>query len=462
MDSYFINDQRRQFVKVLFPSVSLHVGVENGGMRSLELFDVVVEKMETQNLMQIRMTQSNDHSKMFLSTIDTSAYEEIRVQQALHVTFHGFTDHLIQILESCKKDELHISLVINNSRCTMQIYEKSSFKNLTHLFLTMDSASTEAVLYHLNQQLQKLYAQITGSSSQVNKYQLEIRLKDETIEQLRNEICSLNGKFANQENLLFTRNAEEITSLHQSLKRLGESKELEEKRLKAIINSMQEKIDQLSKESADRAEQIILETTRYENIREENVKLRSLNTLIKEEIDRTKKELCLKQDRESKSGNMISEMKRQIQDMQNKAKLLEKQRSELEAELQAEKNICHTKKHALQISTDELANASVVISNLNKEIAVLKSKVDLRTAIAMRQEKIIQDNKVELKELKETVAAIQQEHLRNRATNEEYAQTVKRINEASNMIEEKYRKKINDMLMKLSDSHVYAVSMEGN
>ncbi|XP_035782185.1 spindle assembly abnormal protein 6 homolog [Anopheles albimanus] len=159
---------------------------------------------------------------------------------------------------------------------------------------------------------------------------------------------------------------------------------------------------------------------------------------------------------------MISEMKRQLQEMQNKAKLLEKQRSELEAELQAEKNICHTKKHALQISTDELANASVVISNLNKEIAVLKSKVDLRTAIAIRQEKIIQDNECQLKELKDTVAAIQQEHLRNRATNEEYAQTVKRIKEASNMIEEKYRKKINDMLVKMSDSQFYAVSMEGN
>ncbi|XP_050083626.1 spindle assembly abnormal protein 6 homolog [Anopheles aquasalis] len=462
MDSYFINDQRRQCVKVLFPSVPLHVGMECGGMRTQEQFDVVVEKMETQNLMQIRLTQSNDHSKMYLSTIDTAAYEEIRVQQALHVTFHGFTDHLIQILDSCKKDELHMSLVTNNSKCTMQIYEKSSFKNLTHLFLTMDGASTETVLYHLNQTLQKMQAQATGSSSQLHKYQMEMSLKDETIEQLRNEIRSLSGKLANQENLLFNRNTEEITRLQQTLKHLGESKELEEKRLKAIINSMQEKIDQLSKELADRAEQIIIETTRYESTREENVKLRSLNAIMKEEIDRTKKELSLKQDRESKSGNMISEMKRQLQDMQNKAKLLEKQRSELEAELQAEKNICHTKKHALQISTDELANASVVISNLNKEVAVLKSKVDLRTAIAIRQEKIIQGNEGQLKELQDTVAAIQQEHLRNRATNEEYAQTVKRIKEASNMIEEKYRKKINDMLVKMSDAQGYAVSIEGN
>lgn len=121
-------------------------------------------------------------------------------------------------------------------------------------------------------------------------------------------------------------------------------------------------------------------------------------------------------------------------------KISEKQKSELEAELEAERNICQTKKNALQLTTDEIANANVMMSNMSKEIMKLKSKIELRTEIAMRQEKLIQEKEREYSELQETVKQIQQEHVKNRATAEEYAQTVRRIKETSDAIEEKYRK----------------------
>lgn len=80
------------------------------------------------------------------------------------------------------------------------------------------------------------------------------------------------------------------------------------------------------------------------------------------------------------------------------------------------------------------------MSNMSKEIMKLKSKIELRTEIAMRQEKLIQEKEREYSELQETVKQIQQEHVKNRATAEEYAQTVRRIKETSDAIEEKYRK----------------------
>uniref|UniRef100_A0A182NN34 SAS-6_N domain-containing protein n=1 Tax=Anopheles dirus TaxID=7168 RepID=A0A182NN34_9DIPT len=452
MDSKFIDNHLRRCVKVLFPIVPLRVNIESVGIRKPQMFYMIVEKMDLQNLIQIRMTQLDDHSRMFISTIDNTGYEKIRAEQSLHVSFQGFIDHLIKILDSCKREELHLALVTDNSGHSLQIFEKSSFKNLTHLFLSLESASTETVLFHINQSLQILQEQANAYSSQVQQYQLDMNAKNDAIDKLKGEIMSLNGKIMEQENRIFNWNTEEVNRLNQAIKSLNECKDNEEKRLKAIISSMQENIDRLTKDIYDRTERMVQETKRFEAIREDNLKIRSQNSQLKDEFERLQANVSSQQNRESRSEMTVSELKRQMLEMQSKMKIIEKHRSELEAELEAEKNICHTKKHALQLTTDELANASTVINNLNKENMKLKSKIDLRTEIAMRQEKLLLEKEKQLKELGSTVAAIEQEHMRNRSTNEEHAEIVKRIKETTDIIEEKYRKKINDIIMKMSSN----------
>uniref|UniRef100_A0AAG5CNA3 Spindle assembly abnormal protein 6 N-terminal domain-containing protein n=1 Tax=Anopheles atroparvus TaxID=41427 RepID=A0AAG5CNA3_ANOAO len=456
MDTSFVNSHLRRSVKVLFPIVPLQVYVENTGIGTQRMFRIIVEKMDMQNLVQIRLTEEMDHSRMFISTIDNAGYERIRVEQSLHVTFQGFIDHLIKILDSCKRNELHLALINENDGQKLQIFEKSSFKNLTHLFLEMEKASTEAVLFHINQTLQVLQEQRIAHSAQIHQYSHEIDNKNDMIDKLKSDMRALNEKVVEQENLIFNRNTEEISRLHQTIKHLTEGKDLEEKRYKAVINGMQEKIDQITVRMAHEAK-------RLETIREENIALRSQNTQLREETDRMKVDLSAHKNREYRADASLIELKRHLCELQGKMKTIEKQRSELEAELEAEKNICQTKKHALQLTTDELAHASSVINNLNKENMKLKSKIDLRTEIAMRQEKMLQEKEKKLMELSNTIAAIQQEHIRNRTTNEEYAQTVKRIKETTDVIEEKYRRKINDMILKISgNQHTEAVSVLGH
>ncbi|XP_052888224.1 spindle assembly abnormal protein 6 homolog [Anopheles moucheti] len=451
-DNKFIDNHLRRCAKVLFSAVPLRVNIESVGIRKPQMFYTIVEQIDLQNLIQIRMTQVNDHSRMFLSTIDNAAYEQIRTEQSLHVTFQGFVDHLIKILDSCKREELHLALVTENNCHMLQIFEKSSFKNLTHLLLAMENAPTETVLFHINQSLQMLQERTSAYSSQVQKYQIEMSSKDDAIGKLQEEIISLNGKLREQENMVFNRNTEEVNRLHQTIKHLNENKDAEEKRLKSILHSMQEKIDQLTQETYDRTERMVQETKRFEIIREDNIKLRSQNAQIKEELERLQANVSSQQSRESRSEITVAELKRQLAELLNKQKIAQKQRSELEAELEAEKNICHTKKHALQLTTDELANASSVINNLNKENVKLQSKIDLRTEIAMRQEKMLLEKEKQIMELNSTVAAIQQEHEKNKSCNEEYAETIRRIKETTDLIEGKYRKKINDLILRITNS----------
>lgn len=203
------------------------------------------------------MTESADQSKMFVSTIDNASYEQMRAEQSLHVTFQGFVDHLTKILERCKREELHMSLVKDDSVHLLQFFEKSSFKNLTHLFLQIQVASTETVLFHINLALQTMQDQAAGYAGQVAKYQSELTGRDDAIHRLQGEVRALNGRLVEQENLVFNRNTEEVNRLQQTIKHVNESKELEEKRLKTIISGMQEKIDQQNKELLAGTEKIM-------------------------------------------------------------------------------------------------------------------------------------------------------------------------------------------------------------
>ncbi|XP_062540084.1 spindle assembly abnormal protein 6 homolog [Armigeres subalbatus] len=450
MDSYFIDPQRRRAVKVLFPIHPLTITSDCFGLRNQLKYNVVVEKMDLVNLIQIRLTECNDQAKMFIATIDNNIYEKIRHEQSLHVTFQGFIDHLTKILDKCKKEELHMSLVKDDSVQLLQIYEKSSFKNLTHLFLQIEPASTETILFHINQSLLSFQDQVANSTAQMQKYQQELNGRDDSIHRLQGEVRMLNNKLVEQENMIFNRNTEEVNRLQQTIKHITESKELEEKRLKAVISSMQEKVDQQNKELISNSDRFLQEAKRFETLREENIKLKSHNGHLREEAERVKTELHSYQTRDGRNESAIVDLRRQMIELQSKLKISEKQKSELEAELEAERNICQTKKNALQLTTDEIANANVVMSNMQKEMLKLKNKIELRTEIAMRQEKLIHEKEREYNELQDTVKQIQQEHIKNRAASEEYAQTVRRIKETSDAIEEKYRKKINDMIIKVS------------
>jgi spindle assembly abnormal protein 6 len=52
--------------------------------------------------------------------------------------------------------------------------------------------------------------------------------------------------------------------------------------------------------------------------------------------------------------------------------------------MEAEKQICHTKKRALQIATDELAKNHDSIKHLEKTVEKLKNAIDWRTLVMMR------------------------------------------------------------------------------
>lgn len=131
MEHIFIDAHKRRDIKTIFSTKALGCFVEGAGMtKSSKKYNFCVEKVDLMNLFvsissfnlnkqrasnsfinswkfqQIRLTEVIDHTDMLLCTIDNEVFERIKVEQAINVSFNGFVDHLVKILDGCKKDEL--------------------------------------------------------------------------------------------------------------------------------------------------------------------------------------------------------------------------------------------------------------------------------------------------------------------------------------------------------------------
>ena len=128
-----------------------------------------------------------------------------------------------------------ISLVQRENCHILQFYEKRSFKNLVHLYLTMQEAPNVVVLFHLNQSLMKNQNEMYEIKSQNTCLQSEVR--------------QLQEKLQLNENMILHRNTEEIKRLNQEIKNIETNKEYEENRLKTLLKSFEVKMDQLIREN---------------------------------------------------------------------------------------------------------------------------------------------------------------------------------------------------------------------
>lgn len=92
---------------------------------------------------------------MLISTIDNVLFGQIKCDQSLNVTFDGFVEHLCKILDSCKRSELHLTLIrqMQSTEQVLQFYEKRSFRNLVHLCLPVEEPPLRFILHSINQTL---------------------------------------------------------------------------------------------------------------------------------------------------------------------------------------------------------------------------------------------------------------------------------------------------------------------
>lgn len=107
---------------------------------------------------------------MYISTVDSNSFQELKQDQSLHVSFSGFVENLIHLLKEChagnlelnlqepQKDKCASSSVMNNcgDGYQLQFVERRSFKNLVHLSLPTRKAPVNVVLFYMNNILEAI------------------------------------------------------------------------------------------------------------------------------------------------------------------------------------------------------------------------------------------------------------------------------------------------------------------
>ncbi|CRK88126.1 CLUMA_CG001911, isoform A [Clunio marinus] len=382
MDLRFASEANHKHIQQLYPLYQFQVNVETFHGRGIQSFNFSFEKLD--GIVQLRISDVVNQSKMYLCTIDNITYQEIKTEQSLQVAFQGFIDHLITILDSCRKNELFISLIQSQNSFILQFYEKRSLKNLIHLFLRVNEAPPAIIMYHLNLSITHLKDEVS-SINQRNQYlDNEVNKRDFHIEEQQKEIATLKNKVAENENMILFRTTEEIQRLQQEIKRIETSKEFEENRLRALVKSFETKVDQLTKDNFSLNEKIQLEVKKSETLKHEVEDMKRKLTAMSTDNNRLKNNLSQFDAKDKQQRMKVDELNQQMADTLEKLRSANKETSNLQAEIEAEKQICHTKKRALQIATDELTKNHETIKRYEKNVEKLKKGIEWRSLLMMR------------------------------------------------------------------------------
>lgn len=330
-------------------------------------------------------------------------------------------------------------MTANANGSHLQFFEKRPFRNLIHLYLPISEAPLETVLFHINRSVVAQQEKIAFQAAQIDALHHELSGKDSLAEVLRGELRQLNEKLAEQENLIFARNLDEVKQLQNAIKSLTESKDNEKRHHMGVISGLESDLEALRRENrllTDRMSACAKDVDAYMR---EGQKLRQQITALREEKEQFVAAADNHKIRDRKNELNALDLKRQLKDTRDKLNDLEKQKSDLIAELEAEKIVCHTKRNALQIATEEITKANDIIVKQSKELADLRRKSDARADVALRQEMILTERDHEVIHLRKQCEIMEKELKTYAHTTQQLSKNIEEIKEFSDKMEEQYK-----------------------
>lgn len=427
---------------------------------SIEGYNICIEKHKTMNLIQIRLSSTHDNSSVFICTVDDAKFEQFKIEQSLFVTFEYFVKNITEMMEKCRQKKMHVilSMVNNNFQqvhtptlCQLQFYEKGTFKNLVHISLPIIPAPYEVILFHINQTYAHQQEENRILMQKNNNFQLELAQKSEQIDRLNGLINGLKVNLNEQEKMFAERYKEQIARLEQDIREAHEAKNYQRQELEKQIAAFRTRVDGLIKENYALNEQLKNEIKQTAQLRSDGKKALTTIGDLNQQIEQLNEERLAHKNAALKSDHVQVELRKQIQDFEQKVYKLERNREEISAELEAERNICQIKKDALKIASEDICNANTIIRRQSQEIEALRKKVELRTEVALKQEQLLREaelgksNENRNDMLEQVDAAIK----RNAEENHDTEQKIKWIRDRTNLLENKYQQRIEQLYEKI-------------
>lgn len=462
MDYRFFIDPKMKASKYLVYKcdslpIEMVLTTEKMNANSYENYNFCIEQHKTMNLIQIRLSSVRDNTAVFICTIDNSKFEHFKVEQSLYVTFEAFVNHITEMVEKCRQKQMNMLLTMVNSgfephkqqKYRLQFYEKGTLKNLEHISLPIESAPYEVILFHINQTYAYSQDENRILLQKNNNLQLELAQKDDKIDVLNGIINGQKHNLLEQEKALKERCKEQMTRLEIEIKELHDGKNYQAQEFEKQISAFKARVESLMKDNYTLTEQLKNEQKQSSKLRSDGKKALNQITSLNQQLDQVNGERMNQQNTAQKNDKLVADLRRQIGDLEQKMMMYKKQKQELLAELEAERNICQIKKDGLKMATEDICNANKIIRKQATEIDNLRKKVELRTEVALKQEQLIRDVNKGKENLGNVIGNIDQALKQNTVLSRDTENRIQAIQEKTTMIESKYRDRIDDLYDKL-------------
>lgn len=458
MDYKFFIDPKMKSAKYLVYKcdclpIEMMLTTERINARSIEDYNFCIEKHKSMNLIQIRLSSLRDNTSVFICTIDNSRFEHFKSEQSLYVTFEAFVNHITEMVEKCRQKQLNILLTVANNSTdsadtqtfVLQFYEKGTFKNLEHISLPIELAPYEVILFHINQTYAYSLEENRILLQKNSNFQQELAQKDEQIARLNGAINGLNVNLNDLEKTLKERYKEKFNRYEVEIKERNEEKKYQTQEFEKQIAAFKARVETLMQENYNLTEQLKTEQKHTTKLRNDGKK--ALNTIadLNKQLSQVDAERQTQTKALQKNGDTVGELHKQIGELEQKVALYKKQKQELLAEVEAERNICQIKKDGLKIASEDICNANAIIRKQAAEIDMLRKKVDLRTEVALRQERLIQtagQGDGNLTNLIDKLNKTLKDANEQSKTTENRIQSIR---DRTNFLENKYRDRIDDL-----------------
>ena len=347
---------------------------------------------------QIEITTPNDPLVLYTLDMSEVEYHQLKNEQCLLIDFQNFTPFLINMLDTCLKDENFICILHkkNVNEALFVIQERTKFKEINHLILNVTQAndlSVKKYLGALSQEYKRKYEETSNSLSELRAHYEEIDKENSHLkEQIQKDILD---KQTAIDNVINEKN-KEINSIKEKsfqdtkmqIEQVEKAKNIKITELEDKIEKLQSSYDQLNKDKAalddykmklemkhkDLESKHAISSTELNVYKGDIVHLREENSSLNQKCFQQEKDLT---EYKMKCENLLKQLEEKDKSGNNLSQLVEtltKQRESNEDTIKSLKAQNAKIEDKLQQGINEINKGNEIIQKLQNEIKTLRSK----------------------------------------------------------------------------------------
>ncbi|XP_076172278.1 spindle assembly abnormal 6 [Ptiloglossa arizonensis] len=385
----------------------------------------------------VLLADDDDPCFVYSLFISEDDFKVLKSQQGLLVDFDNFATQLICLLEQCQISPANLSkppqkflllLAEEGGEWIFKLVETNNFKHLCHLSLNISPASDSNLKTHMAMKIKQLKENILQQNR--DAVTLESRLNDLTnkVEIQTKELEQLEHKCMAEKNQMQLSSSEQVSlekdrfaKAQLEWQRQSEKEKLEvERRHTEIVRQLHTELAELRTQNLTYKDKLSLfEATNMEQVKQ----LQS----VEKELNVTQRDLNLLKKQNSKLDTDYHEKDKIVNSLRTKVAVLEQelkdkgiltnkhtemlktakeQKQHLDDLLAEKDGQLQRKQNSLRNLSDELVKANEILTKLQNELASTKSKLKLRTSIALEQERLLDTKQKEVGQLESKMESL--------------------------------------------------------